>query len=92
MKSFSKKFFQYLDLDLAYSTNHDLSPSNTYKHIDNNIQDPHFLKSQMELRGTFDSEESIGSIDEYNKYKGNVVDNGLSKLHLLILHQLFLLK
>ena len=60
-----------LSLDTTYSANHDI------KDIDQDIpksevpNEPHYLVSQQSANFANDTEESVGTIDDYNSYKGN---------------------
>jgi len=58
-----------LSLDLTYSTNHNIDPKEEVNVNESDISDPHYLESQKKAEFTNDKEESIGSIEDYLKYK-----------------------
>jgi len=64
--------------DLTYSTNHDLDQDAYYleakKLTPQDIEDPHFKDSQKEAFEEYkeDTEESVGTIEDYKKLKGLV--------------------
>jgi hypothetical protein len=58
-----------LERDTTYSTNHNIDPNLKEIITDNEISDPHLLKSQKAQTFKEDKEESIGSLDDYNRYK-----------------------
>jgi hypothetical protein len=55
--------------DLAYSKDHDLE-ENTCSVSNDEIIDPHYLTTQIESDYSNDTEESMGSLDDYKNYKG----------------------
>ncbi len=71
-KKLYEEKFENLKLDTTYSKNHDIAPT---EHLETNvdpsdIQDPHYLVSQIESDFSDDEEESMGSLDDYKAYKG----------------------
>lgn len=56
--------------DLIYSDNHSLEKDGKIEIIGDNFEDPHFLPSQAKANYDEDTEESVGSLEDYNKYKG----------------------
>jgi len=58
-----------LKQDTTYSTNHELDPGLQEPEV-HEIEDPHLLPTQVDHEFKGDEEESVGSIDDYNKYKG----------------------
>jgi len=55
--------------DTIYSTNHDLDKKGEKPIDDYQIKDPHFLNSQKEADYSNDTQESIGTLEEYNQIK-----------------------
>lgn len=71
------KNFKELSLDQTYSLNHNLSlkdekPSPKEQDTEESTQfeDPHLLVSQTQESFTQDTEESVGSIEDYKRLKG----------------------
>lgn len=56
--------------DLTYATNHNLPPEEAPVSHQGNFEDPHELQSQREADFSKDTEESMGTLDDYMKYKG----------------------
>lgn len=56
--------------DLIYSENHSLETVGKIEIQDNQIVDPHLLTSQIKADYKTDTEESSGTLEDYNKYKG----------------------
>ncbi|EQC44897.1 hypothetical protein [Bacteriovorax sp. Seq25_V] len=72
LEAFEKHFNSYKP-DFTYSSNHNIDPLETTIEVaDEQIQDPHLLESQKRAFQDYsdDTEESMGSIDDYKKYKG----------------------
>jgi len=69
----SKEIFEQringLKLDLTYSTNHNIDINEKIELDKLVIEDPHLLQSQIKADYSNDVEESVGSIEDYNKYK-----------------------
>lgn len=61
--------------DRQYSRTHDLAPSGEPVDFQGKFEDPHLLESQKNHQWTSDTEESQGTIDDYNKYKGIIAEN-----------------
>ncbi len=64
--------YENLSLDLTYSKNHNIAPT---EHLEikidkDDIVDPHLLQTQISANFAEDTEESIGSLDDYKSYKG----------------------
>ena len=71
-KKIYEEKFEGLKLDLTYSQNRDISPT---EHLEitvskDDIEDPHYLESQKAGDFSDDTEESIGTLDDYKAYKG----------------------
>ncbi|MCP4914758.1 MAG: hypothetical protein GY909_16695 [Oligoflexia bacterium] len=67
-EKFGRKFHM-ANPDNTYSSNHELDPSHV--EVDPTLSDdPHYLPSQKEANYSNDTEESEGSMEDYNKYKG----------------------
>lgn len=58
--------------DRQYSKTHELTPKGDAVAFDGDFDDPHLLKSQQEAKLAYaeDTEESVGTIDDYKTYKG----------------------
>lgn len=56
-------------LDLTYSTNHEISAAGDDVEV-SDPEDPHYLPSQESSQFVEDTEESVGSIEDYQRYKG----------------------
>ncbi len=64
----SRGFFK---LDHTYSANHDIDPELTSVELSDKPNDPHYTQLQQEQESfKNDIEESSGSIEDYNSYKG----------------------
>lgn len=59
-----------LELDSTYSTNHELEFEAEKIEHEGDYDDPHYLPSQIDSSFQSDTEESVGSIDDYKKLKG----------------------
>ena len=55
--------------DTTYSTNHDLNKKGEKPIDDYQVKDPHFLSSQRETDYSTDTQESVGTLEEYNQVK-----------------------
>lgn len=64
-----KSLIDGLSLDDTYSKNHGLPLTPEPPSIDGPVEDPHLLPSQTKDAFNEDTEESIGTIDDYIKYK-----------------------
>ncbi|MBT7610527.1 MAG: hypothetical protein HN576_12280 [Bacteriovoracaceae bacterium] len=62
--------FKNQDFDRTYTSNHEISPLGDEVTYNNQFPDPHYLLTQKEADYSQDSEESSGSMDDYNAYKG----------------------
>ena len=58
-----------LHLDLTYTTNHQLPEQSQAVANDGEVEDPHFLQSQKNADYSGDNEESVGTMDDYLRYK-----------------------
>lgn len=59
------------NVDTVYSSNHEIEPFPEVAPIpEEDIIDPHLLATQIQSDYKEDTEESVGSMDDYNKYKG----------------------
>ena len=63
------KEYRSLNPDTTYSNNHELSKEGEAI-SGTDFEDPHFLPSQRESSFSEDTEESTGTIEDYNKIKG----------------------
>ena len=70
-KVYLQKKTERYRLDLTYSSNHELDPEAAVLISADQIDDPHFTDSQKEAYEVYkeDTEESVGSIEDYQKYK-----------------------
>ncbi len=59
-----------LRMDVTYTTNHQLPPEAPAVPTQGDFEDPHVLQSQIQCDFSNDKEESVGSIDDYKRYKG----------------------
>lgn len=69
VKSLFNQRINGLKLDTTYSENHQLNPQQTINETEIEITDPHLLQSQKSKSFKDDTEESTGSIEDYNLYK-----------------------
>jgi len=75
LKEYVESRVNGLKLDQTYTLNH---PSTVQEHIESveslNVevifQDPHLLQSQIQCNFENDTEESVGTMDDYLRYKG----------------------
>lgn len=58
-----------LNLDLTYTTNHELPAIADAVSVDGEWEDPHYLQSQKNADYANDTEESAGTMDDYLRYK-----------------------
>ncbi|MCR9205118.1 MAG: hypothetical protein NXH75_11100 [Halobacteriovoraceae bacterium] len=65
-----KKLIDGLELDTTYSNNHELPLHAEVLVKEEEIEDPHLLPTQVDHEFKGDAEESMGSIEDYRKYKG----------------------
>jgi hypothetical protein len=65
-----KKLVDGLELDTTYSNNHELPLQAEVLVKDEEIEDPHLLPTQVNHEFKGDQEESVGSLEDYRKYKG----------------------
>ncbi len=56
--------------DRQFSSTHDLGPKGEEVPFAGDFEDPHLLPTQIEADYSNDTEESIGSIEDYKNYKG----------------------
>lgn len=66
-------FDQHYDaypLDLTYAQNHELDPKANPPSFEGNFEDPHELESQKQANFKHDTEESVGTLEDYKSYKG----------------------
>jgi hypothetical protein len=64
-----KTRYKKQELDLTYTTNHEINPVGDQVNNSNQFPDPHYLVTQQEADFKQDNEESSGSMDDYNSYK-----------------------
>lgn len=66
-----KKHFDNLKNDTTYSENHDISRLGELEiRSSDQIEDPHYLAAQESANYADDTEESVGTFDDYKAYKG----------------------
>ena len=58
--------------DRQYSSTHDLEPVGDQVDFEGEFEDPHLLETQKNHEWSNDTEQSEGTMDDYNKYKGIV--------------------
>ncbi len=56
--------------DLTYAENRQIEPEAPAVPIEGNFDDPHLLESQRRAKFAGDTEESLGTFDDYKAYKG----------------------
>ena len=56
--------------DRQFSSTHDLSPKGEEVSFSGEFEDPHLLPTQIEADFSGDTEESIGTMEDYKNYKG----------------------
>lgn len=59
-----------LEVDLTYSQNHQLEPRGEEVPTVGEFEDPHFLMTQKNCDYEEDKDESVGTLDDYKRYKG----------------------
>jgi len=59
-----------LKVDHTYSENHEVPPEAEPVATQGEFDDPHLLPTQAQASFGEDTEESVGSIEDYNRYKG----------------------
>ncbi len=59
-----------LELDHTYSSNHEIPAEVEAVAAEGDFEDPHLLPTQKKGLYAEDTEESSGSIEDYNRYKG----------------------
>lgn len=69
LKAPFEKKINGLSLDLTYSSNHQIDINEKINLDKVKIEDPHFLQSQAKADYANDTEESMGTIEDYSKYK-----------------------
>lgn len=62
--------FNGLKLDTTYSENHDLPVESEPVPSEGDFEDPHYLPTQKDHEFKGDEEETVGSIEDYYRYKG----------------------
>jgi len=65
-----RKYFPDLRLETTYSENRGIEDLGKLEVLEGGIEDPHLLPSQIESNYSDDTEESVGTIDDYKSYKG----------------------
>lgn len=68
-EEFEKKY-NGLKLDTTYSENHELPVEAPLVATEGDFEDPHLLQTQVDHEFKGDQEESAGSIEDYQRYKG----------------------
>lgn len=69
-KEIFEKKYNGNPMDLDYSQSHGLPAQPERVRFADKFEDPHTLKSQLEADFSTDTEESVGTIEDYNQYKG----------------------
>lgn len=70
-KELFDKHYNAYSPDLIYSENHELSPEGEpVVQESEESEDPHYLESQKMTNYSDDSEESMGTLEDYERYKG----------------------
>lgn len=69
MREIFEKRMNGLKPDVTYSSNHNLDPNLKVDEEQITIDDPHLLVSQTKTDYSNDTEESVGSMEDYVKYK-----------------------
>lgn len=59
--------------DYTYATNHNLEPETNKPAFEGDFEDPHYLPSQKDSSFQDDTEESVGTMEDYLKYKGEPI-------------------
>lgn len=67
-----KQHYDAYPLDLTYAQNHELAPEGENISFSGEFDDPHALESQKAANFKNDTEESVGTLDDYKQYKGIV--------------------
>jgi len=62
--------YNSLKIDHTYCENHEISPEVGTVETQGDFDDPHLLPTQIQADFKQDTEESVGSIEDYNQYKG----------------------
>jgi len=65
-----RKYFPKLNYETTYSENRGIDDVGKLEVLEGAAEDPHFLASQMQSDYADDTEESVGTIDDYKTYKG----------------------
>ena len=66
------KKLDFYPADRQFTTTHDLEPVGDEVSFEGDFEDPHLLPTQKNHEWTTDTEESSGTYDDYNAYKGIV--------------------
>jgi hypothetical protein len=69
-KQLFDKHYDAYPMDLTYALNHELDPKENPPSFEARYEDPHELESQKEANFSNDTEESIGTLEDYKSYKG----------------------
>lgn len=56
--------------DLTYAQNHELTPEGEAIPFSGDFEDPHELESQKQSSFADDTQESVGTLEDYKAYKG----------------------
>ncbi len=71
-KEVIKKRLDFYPEDRQFSTTHELEPVGDAVDFEGTFEDPHLLASQKATSWASDTEESEGSMEDYEKYKQSV--------------------
>lgn len=69
LEKFNAKYHG-LKLDTTYTSNRDMKIEGDAVSFEGEFEDPHYLPSQIDSDYSDDTEESTGTMDDYNNYKG----------------------
>lgn len=70
LEIFEKKY-ENLKMDTTYANNHELPLGEVEPEVTaQEIEDPHYLQTQIQADYSEDTEESMGSLEDYKAYKG----------------------
>ena len=64
------KYFPNLKPETTYSENRGMEDVGKLEVLEGEAQDPHLLLSQIQSDYKADTEESVGTIEDYKSYKG----------------------
>lgn len=65
-----EKHYNSYPKDLTYAENRQIEPEAPAVSVEGDFEDPHLLESQRKAKFADDTEESLGTFDDYKAYKG----------------------